>query len=60
MVFVPISILYKTMYSQNDETSVLEVVKINFFLAANHGGQTFKDFFPKFFLGFYNLVLPSL
>ena len=34
MLFLPMSIFFKMMYSQNDETGVLEVLQIKIFFAA--------------------------
>ena len=45
------------MYSQNDETGVLEVLESKFSSLANHGGKTFKE---NFLRGFYNAVVVSL
>ena len=37
------------MYYKNVETGILGVLEIEIFFPANHGGQTFRNFFSKFF-----------
>ena len=46
--FLPMFIFCQNMYFQNDETDVLEVLEIIFFLLSNHGGHTFFIFCFKF------------
>ena len=51
----------KKMYSQNDETGVLEVLEINFFFAAQPWSTDFYiDFFQNYFRGFYNSIVAYL
>ena len=49
------------MYSQNDETGVLEVLEIIFFFAAQPWSTDFYiDFFQNYFRGFYNSIVAYL
>ena len=61
-VYAFLSYVYflKMMYSQSDETGVLEVLKIIFILLHNHGGQFFTELFENSFHGFYTWAMTCM
>ena len=56
IVFIFLAMFMLKMYSQDDETGVLEFLENKIWLP-NHDGKTFTENFPRgIYISFYNLI----